>query len=392
MPPTLARVTEGFSGYSKHYNEAFAPGVVPAYAGSGNWFLYSLAPTLLVTPGSQTITYGNAVPGFNANFDGFIDGDTTAALGDSSADWTVGGATSSSGNPIAGAHNVAYAGGLISGLGYQFEDNPAATNELTVSVKELTAGAVTVQNKIYDRLTFAPLSSGSLSGVVSGGGVNDVVSLSANFDNKNVGIDKPVTLALAGSDSGNYRLAPPSPLSADISPKPLTASGFIAQDKVYDGDTSARISAGSLAGLITGDTVSISGATGTFDNKNVGMNKTVSILEVSLGGADGGNYVLREPDIAPTTADLTPATLTYDAHPAIRLAGLPISGLTGEVTGFVEGDSQQADTDGVLVWTTPATTASPAGAYAINGGVFPPSTMSSSRLQAMRPRLPFRRV
>ncbi|SFN88101.1 filamentous hemagglutinin family N-terminal domain-containing protein [Nitrosospira briensis] len=68
------------------------------------------------------------------------------------------------------------------------------------------------------------------------------------------------------------------------------------------------------------------------------------------------------------TITVTPATLTYEADPAIRLAGLPVSGLTGTVTGFVEGDNQQADTSGVLIWTTPATTASPEGAYAINGG------------------------
>ena len=364
-----ATSTEGFSSYSKHYNQAFAPGGVPAYAGSGNWFLYSIAPTLSVTPDSQTITYGNAIPGFSARLDGFIDEDTTAALGESSADWTVGGTHSSSGNPIAGVHNVAYAGGLVSGLGYQFVDNPATTNELTVSTKELIAEAVTLQNKIYDRLPFAPLSSGSLSGVVSGGGVSDVVSLSANFDNKNAGIDKPVTLALAGSDSGNYSLAPLSPpLSATISQKPLTADNFIAQDKFYDGNTSARISAGSLAGLITGDTVAISGATGTFDNKNVGIDKTVSISGVSLGGADSGNYVLSESDIASTTADITRATLTYVADRAIRLAGLSITGLTGQVTGFVGSDTLERDTVGILEWTTPATAASPAGIYAINGG------------------------
>jgi filamentous hemagglutinin family protein len=361
--------TEGFSGYNKHYNQNFGP--TPSYAANGNWFLYSLAPILLVTPSTQTVTYGNAIPAFNPNISGLIDEDATAGLGASTADWTIGGSTSSSGNFAAGLHNVAYAGGLSSNLGYQFADNPAGNNELVVNAREVTADAVTVQNKIYDGLTVASLSSGSLVDVISGDGESpgDSVTLSAAFNNKNVGIDKPVTLGLSGPDSGNYTLAPFSPVPvADILPRSLAVTGFTAQDKIYDGNTNAIIAGGSLTGLVAGDTVSFSGAIGRFDNKNVGVNKPVSIFGVTLDGVDGGNYVLSASDIASTTADITSGTLTYVADPAIRLAGLSISGLTGIVTGFVEGDSQQADTNGILVWTTPATAASPAGAHAINGG------------------------
>jgi filamentous hemagglutinin family protein len=364
-----ATTNEGFLSYNKHYNQTF--GITPDYAAAGNWFFYSVIPTLSVTPSSQTITYGNASPAFNASFTGFIDGDATAVLGEGSANWTVSGATSSTGNVTAGLHNVVYAGGLFSNLGYQFADNTTSSNELSVTAKQLTANDVTVQNKIYDGLIAAPLSGSSLSGVVSvfnDSVVSDQVNLSAAFDNKNVDVHKPVTLGLTGADSGNYILAPFSPsLVADITARSLTASAFTAQDRVYDATTVATVSGGSLVGVLSDDAVSFSGATGTFDNKNVGINKTVSISGISLGGVDGGNYILMNSDIAPTTANIAPATLIYQAAPATGVTGAPVNGLTGTIIGLKGTDTLQNDTAGTLLWTTPASAASPAGFYAING-------------------------
>jgi hypothetical protein len=123
--------TEGFSSYNKHYNQAL--GVVPAYAATGNWFLYSTSPTLLVVPSSETITYGSSNPNFSPSFSDFIDGDTNPGPGNSVANWTIGGPVSVSGHPVPGIHDVAYAGGLTSNLGYQFADDPASQNELTVT-------------------------------------------------------------------------------------------------------------------------------------------------------------------------------------------------------------------------------------------------------------------
>ncbi len=76
-----ANTLEGMTGYSKHYNQGYTPGATPAYASSGNWFLYSIAPVLQVTPGTQTVTYGNAVPAFGVGgYSGFIDGDIDGVI------------------------------------------------------------------------------------------------------------------------------------------------------------------------------------------------------------------------------------------------------------------------------------------------------------------------
>ena len=124
---------EGFSSYSKHYNETYTRGTTPSYATSGNWFLYSVAPVLLVAPGAQNITYGADTPPFTPSYTDtdFIDGDTvtTAGLG-GNATWAIGGTTSSSGHWTAGVHDVSYirtggTGDLTSSLGYDFVDNSA---------------------------------------------------------------------------------------------------------------------------------------------------------------------------------------------------------------------------------------------------------------------------
>ena len=58
-----------------------------------------------------------------------------------------------------------------------------------------------------------------------------------------------------------------------------------------------------------GDTVALdaSGATGTFDTKDVGTGKTVTVDGLSLTGADAANYSLTQPTI---TANITAAPVT----------------------------------------------------------------------------------
>ena len=64
----------------------------------------------------------------------------------------------------------------------------------------------------------------------------------------------------------------------------------------------------SLTGTVTGDTVSLSGGTASFADKNVGTAKTVTLTGASLNGTDAGNYNLAS--VGTTTADITPKALT----------------------------------------------------------------------------------
>ena len=70
----------------------------------------------------------------------------------------------------------------------------------------------------------------------------------------------------------------------------MTVSGITSSDKSYDGSTSATLVTSNIlyTGLVNGD--SFTGSyTGTFDNKNVGTGKTVTISS-SYSGDDVSNY------------------------------------------------------------------------------------------------------
>ena len=110
------------------------------------------------------------------------------------------------------------------------------------------SSGITANNKVYDGSTSATISSNNvvLAGVV---GV-DVVKLSTNgygasFASAGVsnGIAVSVSgLTLTGSSATNYTLTPAGALTANITGKALTvSSGITANNKVYDGNTSAAI-------------------------------------------------------------------------------------------------------------------------------------------------------
>ncbi len=213
----------------------------------------------------------------------------------------------------------------------------------TITRAPVTASGITASSKVYDGTTVAAVTGGSLLGVVSGDSL--ALSLGAgNFNDKNVGIAKPVTvtgLALRGADAVNYALTSSSAsLSADITPKGLTVSGVTAANKVYDGSTLATLSGGVLSGVVSGDSLSLGGASGSFNDKNIGKAKAVTVTGLTLAGADAANYTLGSSNSV--SADITPkdlavsvvtaASKVYDGSTAATLSG-------GVLSGAVAGDA-----------------------------------------------------
>ena len=185
----------------------------------------------------------------------------------------------------------------------------------------LSISGVTANNKVYDGATAATLNIGSarLSGVI-GGDVVTLVSSGATgvFANKNAGSGKSVNtsgFSITGTDAANYVLTQPV-ITANITRATLVLSGITANSKIYNATTAATLNTGAarLSGIIGSDAVYpvTSGATGTFINKNVGTNKSVSTSGFTLSGTDAGNYTITHPSV---TANIT-------------VAGLTISGLT----------------------------------------------------------------
>ncbi|MEI2421195.1 YDG domain-containing protein, partial [Arthrospira platensis SPKY2] len=100
-----------------------------------------------------------------------------------------------------------------------------------------------------------------------------------------------------------------------ITSKALTiADPTLTRSKVYDGTTSAAVTAGALSGVETGDEVTVS-AVASYDNAGVGTGKTITVV-YTLGGADAGKYtapahfVVNDGEITSKALTIADPTLT----------------------------------------------------------------------------------
>jgi gliding motility-associated-like protein len=97
-----------------------------------------------------------------------------------------------------------------------------------------------------------------------------------------------------------------------ITAKQLTVTAT-ASDKPYDGNTTATVVLSS-ADIVFGDFIAISSLSATFDTKDVGTGKTVTVSGISINGVDVGNYILFN-TFATTTASITGSLSTVFTLP-----------------------------------------------------------------------------
>ena len=203
---------------------------------------------------------------------------------------------------------------------------------------------ITASDKTYDGSTSATLGTGSVSygGLVSGDNLTGTYS--GVFNNANVGTGKTVTItsSYGGADVNNYTITDQASTTADIFKKALTAAAS-ASNKVYDASSTATTTL-TLSGLVGTETLNVTN-TSTFDNKNVGTGKTVTVNSITL--ANGSNVGLATNysiSIGQTTtanvtakalsvSGITTSNKTYDSNTTASLN-------TGSVTytGLISGD------------------------------------------------------
>ncbi|MYM41770.1 YDG domain-containing protein [Duganella qianjiadongensis] len=215
--------------------------------------------------------------------------------------------------------------------GYQLGGNDAGNymvsvaNELTASITPaaLTLSGVTALDRVYNRNldpgngyatgTLATLNTSQ--SVLTGIYGSDQVSLAgatASFSDRNVGTNKSVTVhgaTLSGADSGNYMVSTlPTGLTASITPVSLNLT---LASRQYNNSTLANLEGAALSGVLTwgeggSDNVTLvpGSAVATYADKNVGVAKAVTISggALTLGGSDGGNYVLNPAIVGTITA------------------------------------------------------------------------------------------
>jgi gliding motility-associated-like protein len=166
-------------------------------------------------------------------------------------------------------------------------------DNFTITTAPLSITGITGANKIYDGTTIATINgTASYVGLVAADAGLAVTGIpSFNFNNKNVGIAKPITVAGFTAPSSNYSLTQPTGFTGDITPKTVNVIAT-ANDKQYDGNTTATLNNITSPGFISGDLVTINYASATFDTKEVGNNKTVTVTGINLTSTDAPNYVL----------------------------------------------------------------------------------------------------
>jgi autotransporter-associated beta strand protein len=334
--------------------------VTSIVSGEGTALLsnYSITPSYNATSGNtknvatitaKALTVGGSPVASNKVYDGL----STATITGGSLVGVVGSdvvtlnqlgafAQATVGDDIAVTSNFSLGG--LSSANYSLVQPTGITGNITA--KQLSIGGVTVSNKVYDGLTGATVTGGTLTGLVGSDGANVILSQSGEFASANVanGISVAVTGSISGSASGNYTLVQPDAVTANITPKTLTVSGTVVADKTYDRTTDASVTAGTLVGVISGDVSNVTlTRSGVFTSSNVGSDIAVTMTN-SISGSAASNYILTQP--SGVTADITAKALTITANDVSSVYGsttnLGTSGFTQ--SGLISGDSINAVT------------------------------------------------
>ena len=84
-----------------------------------------------------------------------------------------------------------------------------------------------------------------------------------------------------------------------ISPRPLTVSLTSVKDKDYDGTSVAEVTY-ALSGIASGDSITLTGGSASFEDENAGENKAVTFSGYSIGGNKYYNYCLVNESVSGT--------------------------------------------------------------------------------------------
>ena len=219
-----------------------------------------------------------------------------------------------------GAWDVNPTGSTITGektFTYSFK----AKGNQTISAENMTVTYGDKDKKINARVTSPATGSGALSYAVKEG---DAVTVNPSTGALTILKAGTATITVTAAGTADY-LAATKDVTVTVNKANVTVSGITAFNKPYDGNTTATLdtSNASFNGKLESDTLTVT-ATGTFEDANVGENKTVTISGLTLGGESEGNYKLAadgqqtsaKAGIKANTLNITAAdyTGTYDGQ------------------------------------------------------------------------------
>jgi len=373
----------------KQYNATY--GVTPVL-GSGNGFLYTLAPTLTpVLQGTVTKPYDGlnaatlAAGNYKTTGIGEVDSDTVVLSNSATGAYASAHAgsgilvTAGSASTITSATN-----GTATVYGYQVSSSPASGSVGTIDPRALTGTAtITPVAKTYDGSTAA--SGSSISGTTSGTVNGDTVALSTgsyvlDHSSTHAGATTitatgnaalgAITSNPAGAQdgsagnpvaalAGDYTLTLPATITnqnvaSSITPALVTATlTNTGVTKVYDGATGSAASASySVAGQLGTDTVSVSTGALNYNTSHVVGSDHLIASGLTVGGVTGSTFASASlasdyqltaatANGAAASAAITPAPLVVLANNASKTYGQTVTfnGTEFAASGLVTGEA-----------------------------------------------------
>lgn len=206
---------------------------------------------------------------------------------------------------------------------------------VNVEKKKISVSAATVENKVYDKKTDATVTQVTFDGVSLSKDADYTVS--AQFEDANVGIDKAVTgtVSLTGDAANKYELTSatlPTGTKANITAAPVTLE--VPKQTVKLGTTLDAL-AKNLSDNVKAKGVDDEAVAGTFSGLEVSKRD-----EFKLAGqdfeSDKGVYTL--------TATFTPSNSNYAAKSDVEIV-CDVTGLDKQEAAFKTTDSQVYEKD-----------------------------------------------
>src|SRR5258706_2476066 len=351
--------------------------------------------------GGTTIGAGTLEGGVSSSLPGNVTNSAGTLKLDTASTLTSGATVALANSPGAGAVNLNFSGTqTISALYFGTTQKAAGTwaasgathNNAAFSgsgILNVTTGPASITtlsrtsgsspSTYGDSLTFTATVTGNaptgtvqlkIDGVAPGNPVGPVGGLAVPVVRTDPGSCRPpqITAYYSGDDNNNLSDSSANPISQAVTPRTLTVGLTGTINKTYNGTTAATLAAGnySLSGVVGGDTVNLSNPAGTYDTRNVGSSKTVSVTDLAISGSSSANYTLSSTSasaaigsISKTNLTVTAATNTRPYDGTINAAATPTvtvgSIQTGDNTsGWTESyDTKDVGTGKIL---TPAGT------------------------------------
>lgn len=234
-------------------------------------------------------------------------------------------------------------------VNYRWADKEGGVKTNTVSYK-ITKATPTVSVKAVTNLVYNGLNQALVEASTTGG------KLMYSLDDGKTWTETLPTKRDAGTytvkykveEDKNYVAAEGGSCEVTIAKKTVTVTNLTAEDKVYDGNTTAVIETTGAVfnGIVSGDTLSVVTAKATFASKDVKKSgstviaQTVTISGLTLTGDDAANYVLNTvSNQTSTTAKIMPREVSVNITPNGGVYGGTIKGAEGTLSGCVSGDN-----------------------------------------------------